>query len=113
MRTQALGVPDGAQAKGRMKAPIELTPGLYQRHVRGGFGMVAGVEPRQGERVWLTTTACYQVYRDGWFFVERVEPAYVPECAYLHGVHVEGNVRDRLYVTVARLHVERALSAPG
>jgi hypothetical protein len=85
--------------------PEELTPG-----VRPGFVMVHGREPHAGERVWLTQAACYQVYVDGWWLVERVEAAYVPEFTYLHAVRAGDPRRtcQRLYAAIMRLHVERA-----
>lgn len=85
------------------------TVGQRGAYVQAGHRLVRGVEPRVGERVWLTVDACYQVHSSGWFLVERVEAAYAPECCYLHGVHLGRTVSDRqrLYVAVPRLQVER------
>jgi hypothetical protein len=77
--------------------------------LREGFDLVVGTTPRAGERVLLTRESCYDVHRDTWFLVQRVEAAYAPDGGYLHGVRLDNanRKRERLYVSATRLHVER------
>jgi hypothetical protein len=89
---------------------VRLPAELYCREVRPGHELVRGVAPVAGERALLTGWCCYNVFGDTgvWFFVERVEDAYLPENRWLVGVDLAAGVRCRRLVDIRRLIIERA-----